>query len=360
MTRKAGSLAAHALCIWPLCGCYLCVKYTSKAIIATVGAAWDAYIYVRVKTRRLPKSKPLAGGPTLSEQSSLLPPTTSSKTSFLHLPPEIRLQIYRLVLQDRAIAQVRAYSSFWGPRPRRWALTQGIRSDGEAPSRTLRTITGLGGSGLDQLVFPPSHGCVLHTAVSTLICGESHHLTPGWAERKNRVFHTDLMRTCRVVYSEMLDILYANNTISLYGAKISRYFCRNASPEGLSRVRYLHIAHVISPDSSSDRKEVKEAMRLVRDSLPGLKQLDVEIALTWSQPKDPEKFWTWLKGDLLGQFRGLERFVLKVSVYKTFTPVKYAGPDGWTPPYEALSSWKDDEYQHLKARVTSLDEAGMS
>ncbi|OTA79366.1 hypothetical protein M434DRAFT_18049 [Hypoxylon sp. CO27-5] len=153
------------------------------------------------------------------------------------------------------------------------------------------------------------------------------------------------------------------NTISLFGAQIARYFCRNVSPEGLQRVRFVHVAHVIPSDtwdSSSERKNVAGAMRILRDSLPGLRQLDVEVALTYGQPKDPERFWVWLREDVLGQFRGLERFVLKVPVYLPFTPIRSQGWEGWTPLCEPLSSWDDGEYQALKAKATSSDEAVLS
>ncbi|KAI1454572.1 hypothetical protein F4805DRAFT_309746 [Annulohypoxylon moriforme] len=362
MIAKVGSSVSSACttvcaaaCFWPLVGAYYCLKFSFKAAEATIEAGYDVYNRHRVKTRRLPKSKPLATAPP-SPQKVTNSLSAGSRASFLHLPPEIRLHIYRLALVGPAIVQVRTHSSFWGPRPADWDSTQGIRDDADAPSETLRCITGLGGSGLHQLVSPPSHGCVRYSAVSQLICGEGHHLVPGWVYPEKMVFPTDLMRSSRVVYGEVLDELYAGNTISLFGADIARYFCRNASPEGLSRVRFVHVAHVVPSDgwdSSSHMKSVCGAMRMLRNSLPSLRQLDVEVALTHGQPKNPGRFWSWLREDVLGQFRGLEQFVLKVSVYKPFRPSRSGGFDGWTPPYEPFSLWDDGEYQLLKDRVTS-------
>ncbi|KAI0890950.1 hypothetical protein F4806DRAFT_484572 [Annulohypoxylon nitens] len=341
-----------AACFWTFVGAYYCLHVSFKAAGATIEVGYDAYNRWRVKTRRIPKSKPLA---TASSSPQAI---VGTRTSFLHLPTEIRLQIYRLALVGPAIIQVRTHSSFWGPRPAGWEPAQGIRDDADAPSEALRCITGLGGSGLNQLVAPPHHGCVRYHAVSRLICGEGHHLVPQWVHPENTVFLTDLMRTCRVVYGEVLDVLYANNTVSLFGADIARYFCRNASPEGLSRLRYVHVAHVMPSDgwdSASQMKSFRGAMRMLREVVPNLQQLDVEVAFTYGQPKNPERFWDWLREDVLGQFRGLERFVLKVSVYEHFTPHRSGGFEGWTPAYVPLSSWDEEEYQALKSRVLSLD-----
>ncbi|OTA68653.1 hypothetical protein K449DRAFT_419294 [Hypoxylon sp. EC38] len=326
------------ICLYPLIGAYYCIKYTGDAIDATLYTASDIQTRCRANFRRLPKSKPLAVKPTsLESKEPLTSPAAGTPTSFLHLPPEIRLHIYRLALGWQAIVQIRARSSYWGGRPLTWDQTQGIRDDADEPSHTLRCTVGLGGSGLHQLVAPPRHGCVRFGTLSQMICGEGYRSPPSWLHPEEKVYHSDLMRVGRVVYSEVLDVLYADNTISLFGAQIARYFCRNMSPEGLQRVRFVHIAHVIPSetwDSSAERKNVEGAMRTLRDSLPGLRQLDVEVALAYGQPKDPERFWVWLMEDVLGQFRGLERFVLKVSVYLPFTPIRSQGWEGWTPPYK--------------------------
>lgn len=75
--------------------------------------------------------------------------------------------------------------------------------------------------------------------------------------------------------------------------------------------------------------------------------------MLWGQPADPQRFWMWLKNDLLGRFWGLDKFVLKVVVYKPFTPPVYSGYDGWAPEIEELEGWNEDEYRKLKDVVMS-------
>ncbi|KAI2465157.1 hypothetical protein F4781DRAFT_410383 [Annulohypoxylon bovei var. microspora] len=359
-TTSTCQLIFATVCFWPVVGAYYGLKYTFKAAEATVSTGLDVYTRVRVKTRRLRKSKPLA---TTSAEKAPASPIKRTGTSFLHLPPELRLHIYALAFGNPAIAQVQTRSAFWGPRPETWGPAQGIRDDGDPPSATLRCTVALGGSGLKQQVGIPHHGCVHYGALSQMLCGDQHHFRPGWVRPDLMVFHADLMRACRVVYDEVLDVLYARNTISLFGADIARYFCHNASPEGLKRVRCVHVAHVLPSDGwdrAAQRKNVEDAMRGLREALPGLRQLDVEVVLTWGQPKNPVRLWEWLRDDVLAQFRGLDRFVLKLSVYRPFTPVRYAGYEGWLPEYEPLSSWDDGEYQALKERVLLLDETASS
>ncbi|KAI4870166.1 hypothetical protein F4820DRAFT_404216 [Hypoxylon rubiginosum] len=345
-------------CIFPLVGLYFCVKYTADGVAKIIDTGNKLSEHVRVKTRRLPKSRPLARA-SLSSKSRAPETTTSVQTSFLHLPMEIRLQIYRMALGDPAVVQVRLYSSFWGPRPDNWGPTQGIRDEADEPSAALRLIIGLGGSGLRQLACPPRRGCVGYPPVSQVICGEGQHFGPMSAHPENVVYYTDLMRACRVIYGELLDVLYAGNTISLFGSEIAQYFCRNASPEGLRRIRLVHVALIIPSsewDSPSERKNIQGTMRMLRDSLHGLRQLDIEVVLLWGQPKDSQRFWAWLRNAVLTQLRDLERFVLKVTVYKPFPPSQSSVYPGRTPKYEPLETWNDDEYQDLKARVTSLEE----
>ncbi|KAI1642706.1 uncharacterized protein F4817DRAFT_352147 [Daldinia loculata] len=346
------------VCILPCAAVYYCLKYTLRAVEETLDVVYSAQQRHRIKTRKRPKSKPLAVIPSVSKGTSASAPT---KTSFLHLPPEIRLMIYRLVLGGPAIMQVRPTYSVRGPRPKTWASRQGIRDDADEPSKALRLTIGLGGSPLRQLVSPPRAGCVVYGCVSQLICGETHYFALTRHRRDETVYYTDLMRTSRVVYGEALDLLYAEHTISLFGVEMARYFCRNASPEGMKRIRFAHVALIIpssSWNSPLQKKNVKDTMKLLRDSLPHLRQLDVEVAVTWGQPKNAGRFWSWLTGDgVLGQFSGLEKFVLKAPVYLPFTRRPYGNWAAWTPQYELLESWDDGEYQALKARVTSSDEA---
>ncbi|KAI2604312.1 uncharacterized protein GGS25DRAFT_507704 [Hypoxylon fragiforme] len=355
--HRFGKVGAK-VCFVILYGIYKVVKFTYNTTSDTVDAGYKACNLYRVNTRRLPKSKPIA----TESPGSNMNATTGRATSFLHLPPEIRLYIYYLTLKRNAVTQVNSCYPLWGSRPVSWAVGQGIRSDDDEPSESLRIIIGLGGSALKQLVAPPRRGCVSYGCISRLICGERSHFVPGWVESEKVVFYTDLMRTCRVVYGEVLDILYSENTISLFGAEMARYFCRNASPEGLRRVRFVHLALIMPStgwDSSSQQKTIRGAMRILQESLLGLQQLDVEVVLTWGQPKDPRRFWDWLKDEVFGQLRGLQTFVLKVSVYKPFAPPEVGGYAAWMPQCEPLDSWRDGQYRALKDRATSSDEAVM-
>ncbi len=339
-------------CLGPLFMLHAGVTMTVQAVIQVDNKLQAVKHRRRAMARRLPKSSPLINGGKLT--ATIIPP--GALISFLHLPLEIRLHIYRLAFGDPKIVQVNAGCPFWGPLPMIWVPAQHVRGDEDAPSKALRAIIGLGGSGFRQSVAPPRNGCVRYHAVSNLICGEEHHLRPGWARPELNVFHTDLMRTCRTVYGEVLDLLYAANTISLFGVEMVRYFNYNASPEGLCRVRFAHIALTISStawDTSRQRNRVEEAVQTLFDSLPALLQLDVEIILTWGQPEDPQRFWTWVTNDVLSQFHSLQRFVLKVAVYLPPAPPFRKTRDRWMPRYEPLDSWDDAAYRDLRARVTS-------
>lgn len=362
LTLKAYSIAP---CLISVIGLYYCAKFTFRTLEEVVHSTSLAYNRIRVKSRRRPKSKPLA----VASAELKISPTAAAgtaKTSFLDLPVEIRLLIYHFALGGPLIIQVCTHSSFWGARPSHWAPGQVIRSDADPPSKTLSTIIGLGGSGLRQRVVPPRQGCVRHGTVSNLICGEEYYYCrsgrPWWCDdgKESTVpaYHEDLMRACRVVYREVLDVLYGDNTISLFGAEIAQYFVRNASPEGLRRVRFVHIALVVPSsgwDSRLQKRMVQGTIRILRDSLPSLRQLDVEVVLPWGQPKDARRFWAWLREDVLGQLRGLERFVLKVSVYKPFERPRWRDIE-----IEPLSAWDDGEYEALKTRVASFKEASSS
>ncbi|KAI1475612.1 hypothetical protein F4774DRAFT_274331 [Daldinia eschscholtzii] len=344
--------------VLPCVAVYYCLKYTLHTVEKTLDVVGSARQNYRVRTRKRPKSKPLAVVP--SSKGTTPTTTTTTKTSFLHLPLEIRLIIYRLALGGPAIIQVRPTYSIRGPRPETWDPTQGIRSEHDPPSKTLRLTIGLGGSPLRQLVSPPRSGCVVYGCVSQLICGEMYYSMITRFRHHETVFFTDLLRVSRAVYVEALDLLYAEYTISLFGVEMARYFCRNASPEGMARVLYAHVALLFPAstwNSSLQKRSVKETMKLLRDSLPHLRQLDVEVAVTWGQPKHAGQFWSWLTGDdVLGQFRGLEKFVLKASAYMPFARRPYGNWAAWTPEYELLASWDDGEYQALKERVTSSNE----
>ncbi|KAI1806333.1 hypothetical protein F4811DRAFT_511749 [Daldinia bambusicola] len=346
-------------CVLPCAVVYYCAKYSLRAVGKTLIVVDRARQSHRIRTRKRPKSKPLAVVPPKSKGTTHVT-GTGTKTSFLDLPPEIRLMIYHLALGDEAIIQIRARYSVRGPRPETWSPMQGIRGELDPPSETLRRTIGLGGSPARQIVMPPRSGCVVYGVPLQLICGETFYSLTSRSQYHKQVFFTDLLRVSRAVYADGLDLLYANHTISLFGVEMARYFCRNASPEGMTRVRCAHVALLIPAstwNSSLQKKSIRDTMKLLRSALPHLQQLDVEVAVTWGQPKDAKRFWSWLVGDdVLGQFRGLDEFVLKASAYKPFASRPLGGMEAWTPAYAILESWDDGEYQALKKRVTNSGE----
>lgn len=128
------------------------------------------------------------------------------------------------------------------------------------------------------------------------------------------------MRTCRLVYTEVLDLLYGYNTVSFFGSEIVPFFVRNASPEGLLRIRYVPVALSIQSLNWSmprNKTSVLDTIHCINESMAtSLRQLDIEVVLTHGQPSEPQQFWAWLVQALSSNFHGLGRFVLKVSVIR--------------------------------------------
>ncbi|KAI5921066.1 hypothetical protein F4810DRAFT_712884 [Camillea tinctor] len=322
-----------------------------------------AKIRRRIERRRLPQSQPLLLSPELSARNTVSP---RKSTSFLDLPLEIRQQIYRLVLRGPAIVQVGPVRPSWGPRPDTWSLAQHIRAEADPPSADLRRIiTHFGTPGANPQARRSGHDFVLIRGSPEQQRQEQFRREISDIIRRREGYtpqapFTNLMRAHHVVYGDVLDLLYSHNTVSLFGAEMAHYFLRNASPEGLARVRYVHLVLLVSSDNW-ERTEgvaaVAGTVNAVREALPALRQLDVEIALAWGQPKNPEKFWAWLRGhDVLAQLGGLERFVLKLMVYvreeKKASGQFDRGVKGkkrvrWEP----LHSWNQEEYKALKAQV---------
>lgn len=345
----------------PLAATYLCVKTVSLALDKAHTAARAAKRRFRARTRRIPRSKPLV--------SAERPTTTSDAigtTSFLSLPVEIRLRIYQMVLSHEALVQPTLKRPLWGITPPDWQARQRIHAEDAAPSPAMRVIIGLGGSGLRPNPYPPRGGCVRYDAINELFPGDvdmRSYVTQN--QRGSRVEHSDLLRTCRVVYAEMLDVLYGGNTVCLFGTEMVWYFIRNASPEGLPRLRFLHIALRMASDAwhtRSQRRAVEGALRMVGEKMPGLRQLHLEVVLTFGQPARPERFWSWLREVVANSFQGLDKFVLKVTVY---LEEKESHPYGdqytlswtyyrWMHAIEKLKTWDDEEYAALKAQVTDI------
>jgi hypothetical protein len=98
---------------------------------------------------------------------------------------------------------------------------------------------------------------------------------------------------------------------------------------------------------------VLTAIQCLKENLTGLLQFDVDFMVTWGQPTDGNMLWKWLTQEVFSQLKGLEQFVLKVSVLKPLlTPVDRRCYDDWDPDVEPLEFWNEEEYQNLKLAVT--------
>lgn len=304
----------------------------------------------KVRNTRLPECDPvsLTTGPD--------PFPLKGRVTFLDLPLEIRQHIYELALGGPCIFQPSYKWSLRGPRPNHWEPWQHVRGDADPCSKALSKIIALGGSGLKPLVRPPQNGCAFLFSQPELVCGDVFAYEPdmeGWTSRVCR--HTDLMRVSRQIYGDMLHYLYSDCTISLFGEEMVYYFTRNASPDGLSRVRYVHIALVISSQKWESKKKKQkniEAIQCLKESFVNLQALDVEIVVAWGQPDHPERLCSWLSNHVFGQLRGLENLVVKIAVYKPL-PRGTEHRLRWTPPSEPLRGWDDGKYNALKRAVTS-------
>lgn len=336
----------------PLIGTLKCVQLVELAVTVT----GQSYTHWRTMHRRLPKSKPLLSSSTTANPlqsitgiGAAAKSSTSRPTSFLQLPLEIRLRIYTLVL--RAPGIIEPYHdptlTFFCALPPTWAPGQHIRSDTDPPSTHLRWRS------TPADLRPRRQGCVQPPGVPCrILCGDQP--VAGRYERAAAVRASHLLRTCRGVYADVMDLLYARNTMSFCCADMVRYFTRNTSPEGLARVRYVHVALIASSSSRRQKKVIEGAMRTVGDAFSGLRQLDVEIVLKNGQPADPQNFWAWLRMDVLGKLRGLEVLVLKVPVYlDTLEAQMHPDYPSRLCALDTLSSWDKDEYRELKTMVMS-------
>ncbi|KAK3196544.1 hypothetical protein K4F52_000426 [Lecanicillium sp. MT-2017a] len=167
-----------------------------------------------------------------------------------------------------------------------------------------------------------------------------------------------LLLVCRQVYHEVLPILYGENTFSFFGPGIVPFLVRNVGAEGLAMVRNVHLALPLDATrwmQSRWKREVTKAIKCIKENFTALKQFDVEIILTWGQPKQPDLLWKWLMVDVFAQLGGLDEFVLKIAVARPLSKHKddrYEYQD-WQPETEPLSSWSDEDYQRLKLAVTA-------
>lgn len=177
---------------------------------------------------------------------------------------------------------------YHGPQPPRWPLHQHIRRDEASPSQAVGTILCLGGSHSEPIPAPKTRGCVVYSCLTQLICGDLNmELMPA---RKGEIcLLTDLMRSSRATYENLLHHFYARNLLSFFGPESLLYFVRNVSPEGLQLIRYVHMVLPLHSEGWMTKNSmtlVVKAFEALEKQFHGLKQLDVEV-LKWFQPKEP-------------------------------------------------------------------------
>ncbi|KAK8104418.1 uncharacterized protein PG998_011451 [Apiospora kogelbergensis] len=320
---------------------------------------------------------------------------TTPKSYFLLLPPEIRHMIYDLLLGEPGIIEPEAHDRLvgWGPRPESWKAThRHIRSDSDPPSKILTAMV-MHSQGRwhrsprNVQLFSPrwprrpplSTDPYCWHSKHQLVCSDGDMLPLPTTQGPH---YLNLMRTCRAVYSELLDRLYGANTISLCGADMVDVAAREWPRAGLARVAYVHVALIVNTERGwkSDlawnrrrwRRELEKTARTLAGAFPAMRQLDLEIAAPgedlflkshhkalWrdlcevldkyltasSTTKTANREW-WRRKKRPRP--PLEEFVLKVPICI------------WREPDEAgrqkcgnclLSSWNECDYQRLKAAI---------
>ncbi|KAK8083506.1 hypothetical protein PG996_002287 [Apiospora saccharicola] len=322
---------------YPLRGLYICAKH-AKRTPGKIGVAWRQQ---RVRNRHIPKRGPIAQ----KEQQTKYAVDASSPASFLHLPLELRLAIYDLALGEPCLVEPHLGKPEWHPRPCHWRPGQRIRDEGEDPSEDeLRTVLKVRAFGL---LYAPNYGRRPDGSWERLSrerVSWDWFAPPGYAK---------LMRTCHAVYDDLLHRLYAENTISLVGAQMVRYFGRNASPEGLGLVRFVHVALTLSYhewESYEEKKTFERAIQSLQTLFPRLEQLDLDITVVGAHPVKAEEFWEWLCKDVLEcHLANLQKFRLRVTGYAPGT--RSPCLPRRRPWFERLFTWNEKEYRALKAAV---------
>lgn len=303
----------------------------------------------------LPKSQPISEGLVEVGRHS----SNVSQTSILSLPIEIRRHIYDLAIPTKKVYQPTPgrpkypLFEYHGPQPPHWPPHQHIRSDEDPPSQALGTILRLGGSYLHPIPAPKRQGCVIFHCASQLICGDMWmELAP--AKLPETCFLTDLMRSSRTMYRDLLHHFYARNLFSFFGPESLLYFVRNVSPEGLRLIRYVHLAIPLESEgwqSKHSKALVEKAFRILQEQFKSLEQLDVEVAILWSQPAEAQLIAPWLRDEVFSQLHGLENLVIKISVYNGANERPRNAYD--PPEMEELSSWTEPLYASVKKAATS-------
>lgn len=154
---------------------------------------------------------PLAGANHGADPGTPVEGVEAAPASFLHLPFEIRLYIYRLALGDSTVVQPTLNDTpYWCPAPGEWRPGRHIHSDADQPSAGLRSVLECEGSVFEPWPHSRTHGCCREIFRKAMIFGNGRSIN-SWEDPEvaPQMRHADLMRTCRTVHDEMLDVLYA-------------------------------------------------------------------------------------------------------------------------------------------------------
>jgi hypothetical protein len=222
-------------------------------------------------------------------------------------------------------------------------------------------LVGLGASSKDPIRIPTGFRCgIQHMQPYASCIDRGVEFMNVWKYRDEpHCDITHLLRICRTTYWDIIPMLYSDNTISLFGAEMVRYFARNIGQDGLELVENVWLVLRLDPATWMEPKnkgKVTEAISYLMQHYISLRQLDVEIIIAWTQPAEPEDLWKWLMHDAFSKVKGLENFVMKIQVLKP-NPRSHWGRwtyDQWIPPSKPLECVCDqDEYQSMRRAATS-------
>ncbi|KAK4156062.1 hypothetical protein C8A00DRAFT_31112 [Chaetomidium leptoderma] len=184
-----------------------------------------------VRRQQEPEQAPTATGPSHAldtlptlpaTRRPITPPTSSTAqlaSPFFRLPPELRQQIYRLVLSGREIHIDLRYTAVETTTPhsthgasfdvcRRWRWrASNCHRHPDAPPIADRC--GWGG--------PPPTACILFNGTSSSSCAVGPEVLA-------------LLRSCRLAYREAIEVLYADNTFHVCTGALLLYTPRLLPP----------------------------------------------------------------------------------------------------------------------------------
>ncbi|KAL8854356.1 MAG: hypothetical protein Q9221_000843 [Calogaya cf. arnoldii] len=234
--------------------------------------------------RNAPKSLP----PYRPRSLSTLPQTPQSASKLLtHLPLEIRQEIYTYVLGGNLIHILRKGTHLAHVRCKK------TKNENENDFQRL---------------CRPNARNTAHSESPTLASTSNGNLA--------------LLRTCRTVYREAVDILYATNAFDFDHQDLFILFARSVLPARLEKIRCLHFSgreiHFRSTflNLGSEVKSVGLAggcgwelmCKVIANGMPGLKGLSVRICGEQGlEFPDRERWWV----ESMCRIRGLESFELE-------------------------------------------------